>query len=71
MASVVAIRPELEPRLWKIRFADAVIALCPDVNPDAVDEASDSEVAAFRLLEPAAAARLWVARRFGPPKQVG
>lgn len=70
MPNVVAIRQELEPHFWKIRFADEVIAMCPDLNPDVADEASDREVGVFPRLEPAAAARLWVARQFGPPKQV-
>lgn len=70
MSNVVAIRPEFEPHFWKVRFADAVIALCPDLNPDVADEASDAEVGAVPRLDPTAAARVWVAKRFGPPKQV-
>jgi hypothetical protein len=70
MRKVVAIRPEFEAHLWKVRFADTVIALCPDINPDAADEASDAELVHSSKRDPAVAARQWVARKFGPFEEV-
>jgi hypothetical protein len=68
-SKVVAIRPDIEARLWKVRFADSVIAMCPDINPDAADEASDDAIRASSRLDPVAAAKLWVARKIGPASE--
>jgi hypothetical protein len=66
MTNVVAIRPDIEARLWKVRFADSVIAMCPDINPDAADEASDNEIRSSSRLDPVTAAKRWVAAKIGP-----
>jgi hypothetical protein len=68
MPKVVAARPQVDSHLWKVQFSDTVIAMCPELNPDAADEASDAEVAHALLSDPVAAARRWVARRFARPR---
>ena len=70
MPTVVAIRPQLESRLWKLQFADTVISMCPEMNPDAADEASDAEAARSAESDPVSAARRWVARKFGALREV-
>jgi hypothetical protein len=70
MSNVVEIRLEFLERMWKMQFADCVLAICPEVNPDAADEASDTEVIQFAGEDPAAAARRWVAKRFESVKEV-
>lgn len=48
---------------WKMAFADSVIELCPELNPDAADEAADVAITALRDVDPARAAAQWVRRR--------
>ena len=67
MGKVTAFREGHGEALWKGEFVAAVLDLCPDLNPDWADEASDAE---FREeLDPAEAARRWVARQGPRPEQ--
>ena len=43
--------------------ADALIRVCPDLNPDAADEVSDSEVLRYGDIDPSLPAMNWVARQ--------
>jgi hypothetical protein len=70
MLKAVAIRSQVDSHLWKVQFADTVISMCPELNPDAADEASDAEVAHASQSDPIVAARRWVARRFAGPREV-
>ena len=46
---------------WRQRFANDLIRLQPDINPDVADEISDSEYSNGHHLEPELAARRFVA----------
>ena len=46
---------------WKSTFVQALMHLCPDMNPDAADEVSDLEFAPNRTRSPAFAAGDWAA----------
>jgi hypothetical protein len=41
--NVSRINPRFRSSQWRQAFADCLIRLCPGINPDAADEASDSE----------------------------
>lgn len=44
---------------WQYAFADALIGLRPDMNPDAAEELSDSALMELSDLPPSDAAALW------------
>jgi hypothetical protein len=44
---------------WQHEFADALIGLRPDMNPDAAEELSDSALLDLSDLQPSDAAALW------------
>ena len=52
---------------WKWAFADALIRLCPDLNPDAADEFADSELIDSGFLDAELAAQRCAARLNGEP----
>lgn len=45
--------------VWQYEFADALIGLRPDLNPDAAEELSDSAFQDLSDLRPSDAAALW------------
>jgi len=58
MGEIVTLRDGQDLRDWKCTFVVVVVSLCPDINPDAADEASDTE---FCLeIDPSLAASMWV-----------
>lgn len=61
---VVNLRTSFAASQWKVEFADSVINLCPEINPDAADEAADAEVVRCKDVDPVVAATRW-ARRHG------
>lgn len=63
MTKISVMRDSFEGTDWKRAFAEALLHLVPDMNPDRADELSDGEYALFRKLEPAAVARHWVERQ--------
>jgi hypothetical protein len=64
MGEIVTLRDGKDQREWKCAFVSALVGLCPDVNPDSADEASDAEYC--EGLDPVLAATHWAAR-LGPP----
>ena len=63
MADVVVLRSNFDNTAWKCAFADSLIGMCPDLNPDAADELADSAVLHAKELDPAVAARRWAGAR--------
>lgn len=59
MASVVILRSNFASTAWKSEFADRLIDLCPEMNPDVADEVADSVVLHARDMDPAIAAKNW------------
>lgn len=55
---IVVHAAELPSTSWRSAFADALIRLRPDVNPDAADELSDSAYMRLSDLDPGKAALL-------------
>jgi hypothetical protein len=52
---------------WRQQFADSMISMCPELNPDAIDEMADAEYSVSSDLEPETAARSYaVSHRFIP-----
>lgn len=56
--NVVVLSAEFPSSSWRRSFADALIRLRPDMNPDAADELSDSAFLTLADLEPGDAAAL-------------
>ena len=54
--NVVKLPKAFSSRLWRQAFADALIKFRPDMNPDAVDELSDSAFLSLSNLLPGDAA---------------
>lgn len=54
--TIVRLNPAFAASQWKREFAERVIALCPGLNPDAVDEISDAEHKRNSSLSPMSAA---------------
>lgn len=53
---IVTLRKSFLSSPWRRAFADALIKLRPDINPDAADELSDSAWGALSRLQPDEAA---------------
>jgi len=64
MTTVINLRTNFAASLWKVAFADTLIRLCPEMNPDAADEVADAEVGHGKDVDPIVAATRW-ARRHG------
>ena len=62
MANISVMRKNFDGTDWKRSFADAVIRLRPDMNPDRADELSDVEYLHARHVDPAVAALRWFGR---------
>lgn len=62
MANVSVMRRNFGSTEWKRAFADAVIRLRPDMNPDRADELSDAEYLSAKHVDPAVAASRWFGR---------
>ena len=56
---------------WRQAFADALIRLRPDLNPDALDELSDSAYMRLAEMDPGNAAALCSPAADGPPSVPG
>jgi len=56
--NVVVLSAEFPSSSWRRSFADTLIRLRPDMNPDAADELSDSAFLTLGDLEPGDAAAL-------------
>jgi hypothetical protein len=54
--NVVVLSSEFPSSAWRRSFADALIRLRPDMNPDVADELSDSAFLSLGELEPGGAA---------------
>jgi hypothetical protein len=59
--NVVQLKADFPSAEWKRDFADTLIRLCPDMNPDAADEVSDSQYLIASSVAPQAAAERYVA----------
>ncbi len=57
--NVVVLNAEFPSSSWRRSFADALIRLRPDMNPDVADELSDSAFLSLGGLEPGGAAKLF------------
>jgi hypothetical protein len=57
--NVVVLSAEFPSSLWRRAFADALIRLRSDLNPDAADELSDAAFLSYADLEPGIAATLF------------
>ena len=57
--SVVLLTTEFPSCAWRRAFADALIRLRPELNPDAVDEVSDSAYMRLADLDPGNAAAIF------------
>ena len=51
---------------WRQRFADSLLKLAPEVNPDAADELSDSQVLDLSEMPPEDAAARFAAASLRP-----
>ena len=73
MATIINLRAKAALSAWKIGFADCLIQLCPDMNPDAADEAADDEAAQWKDSEPGVLAVRWALRHgyLGTPAAKG
>ena len=69
MADVVVLRSNFDNTAWKSAFADSLIGLCPELNPDAADELADSAVLHAKDLDPSTAARRWARAQHWLPQQ--
>jgi hypothetical protein len=71
--NVVVLSAEFPSSSWRRSFADALIRLRPDMNPDVADELSDSAFLSLGELEPGGAAMLFNQGRgeFAPPREAG
>ncbi len=58
MGKIITLRDGQDLSDWKCTFVATVVRLCPDINPDAADEASDAEFC--EGVDPALTAALWV-----------
>ena len=65
MGDVVTLRDCQSLQTWKCTFVSAVVRVCPDINPDYADEASDAEFC--EGLDPLLAAAQWVEHQGPPP----
>ncbi len=63
MTKISVMRRTFEGTDWKRAFAEAVIRLRPDMNPDRADELSDTEYLESRHVDPAVAAVRWFGRQ--------
>jgi hypothetical protein len=57
--NVVVLSAECPSSSWRRAFADALIRLRSDLNPDAADELSDAAFLSYADLEPGIAATLF------------
>jgi hypothetical protein len=57
--NVIVLSAEFPSSSWRRAFADALIRLRPDMNPDAADELSDSAFLSHADLAPGVAATLF------------
>ena len=64
MGKIVTLRHGQDASNWKCAFVATVVRLCPDINPDAADEASDAEFCDG--VDPLLAAALWVDQQGQP-----
>jgi hypothetical protein len=60
MSTITVLRSNFDSTHWKRAFADCLMSLRPDMNPDAADEISDKEYLQAKDFDPSAAARRWV-----------
>ena len=65
MDEIVTLRGTDPLKDWKSAFVAAVVRLCPDINPDSVDEASDVEFC--EGVDPSLAATCWVDKQGSAP----
>ena len=65
MGEIVTLRDGQDQKDWKCTFVAVVVSLCPDINPDAADEASDTEFC--EGVDPSLAGALWVQQQGLPP----
>ena len=59
MSNIRTLRDTFPGSDWKSAFVNALMRLRPDLNPDAIDEISDSEFAVAQAMHPDAAATHW------------
>jgi hypothetical protein len=57
--NVLVLNTESPSRSWRRAFADELIRLRPDLNPDLADELSDSAFLSLADLEPGSAATVF------------
>jgi hypothetical protein len=57
--NVLVLNTEFPSSAWRRAFADALIRLRPDLNPDVADELSDSAFQSLADQEPSSAATLY------------
>ena len=62
MTNISVMRVNFEGTEWKKAFAESVMRLRPDMNPDRADELSDAEYVQGRQIDPAVAALRWFDR---------
>lgn len=62
MTKISVMRTNFGGTEWKKAFAESVMRLRPDMNPDRADELSDREYLEAKHIEPAVAALRWVGR---------
>lgn len=62
MGEIVTLRDGQDLKDWKCTFVAVVLSICPDINPDAADEASDTEFC--EGVDPSLAAALWIEHRW-------
>jgi hypothetical protein len=67
MSNVRVLRSSWKSSAWKIVFSDCLIALRPDINPDAIDEVADSESARQLETNPIFAAYRWAKKPLPSP----
>lgn len=65
--NLLARNTEFPSSSWRRAFADALIRLRPELNPDVADELSDSAFLSLADLEPASAATAYCRDAHGRP----
>jgi hypothetical protein len=65
MDKLTVLRHRFDRTAWKDAFAQALLRLRPDMNPDAADEVSDSEVIPNHARDPFESASDWAALNGG------
>lgn len=59
MSNIRTLRAAFPGAQWKVAFVSALMRLRPDLNPDAIDEISDSQFAVAQTMHPDVAASQW------------